>query len=718
MTYGATPQEWSAWAKLAGPDLLPVVMDQSVKISEQSKMQALCKTPSRINQAGEAIGVPGWTSHIASDRDLGRWSTDSRLGICVIGRTVKFIDVDIEDPVRAREVLEFIQLGLGMLPRRRRSNSGKFLLAFRLPVDFPKRIIRTPHGIVELLSTKQQAVVCGTHSSGARIEWVDDSTGELGVPAELPEVTMAELDVVWQAVIDQFALPDGSSEERNGMMPVVPRQVGDMADPTVAWLDENGWVTGYERDGKVNVRCPFEDGHSTDSGPSSTTYFPAGVGGFAQGHFRCLHASCSKRTDGDFIEATGAGASEFTDETPLPGGQVATQVLPNFARTRTGQIEASLNNVLMALRRPDICGMRIAYDEFTAALMVDEGKGELRPFHDRDYVALASRLELDPLTGFKSIDTARLRAAVNAVGYEHRFDTAGQWIAGLKWDGVPRCERFFSTYFRTADTPYTRAVGLYAWTALAGRCVEPGEKCDMVPVLVGAQNAGKTTGVKAIAPHGDMFTEISLGERDDDLARKMRGTLVGEIGELRGLDSREEEAIKQWITRTHEEWTPKYMEYVTKYPRRLVLFGTTNRDDFLVDDTGNRRWLPMRVGAVDVPAIVRDRDQLWAEARELYAVGGVAWAGAYELAKAEHGLFKASDVWDDAIAEWLGRDDLDGAPRGPVRSSDVLVGALGVKVGAVKRSEEIRVAKCLARLGLVKHTRWIDGRAVKVWQRP
>jgi predicted P-loop ATPase len=58
---------------------------------------------------------------------------------------------------------------------------------------------------------------------------------------------------------------------------------------------------------------------------------------------------------------------------------------------------------------------------------------------------------------------------------------------------VPRVATLLLGYFGTEDTPYTRAVGRYTWTALAGRCAEPGVKADMVPVLIGLQGAGKTT---------------------------------------------------------------------------------------------------------------------------------------------------------------------------------------------------------------------------------
>ncbi len=83
----------------------------------------------------------------------------------------------------------------------------------------------------------------------------------------------------------------------------------------------------------------------------------------------------------------------------------------------------------------------------------------------------------------------------------------------------------------------------------------------------------------------------------------MRGRLVAEIGELRGLNTKELESIKAFVTRTHENWIPKYREFATQFPRRLVFVGTTNEDEFLADKTGNRRWLPVEVSKVDVKAI-------------------------------------------------------------------------------------------------------------------
>jgi len=710
--WGASAADWSALERLGlGADLLPVVSDPGAKISALSKMRDLGKTPSRFNAAGDVVGIPAWTQHQATDRERGRWAQDSRLGICIQTRQVKAIDIDIADPVRAAEVQALLELGLGVLPVRSRPNSGKRLLLLALPVDFPKRVIRTAHGIIELLSTGQQFVAVGTHPSGVRYAWAG------GLPALVPEISMAELDVAWQALIEQFALPDGASTERRGMLPAVPRSADDLRDPAVAWLAENRWVTGYERDGRVDVLCPWADGHSTDSGPSSTSYFPAGVGGFAQGHFRCLHASCAGRTDGDFLEAVGYTASAFDVVETLPndkGGE--DQPLPPFERNRAGRPMPTLLNAVMAVRRPDVCGARIGYDSFTDALLIgaDADGTTWRRFGDNDYTVLRHRLEA---RHHEPIGADMMRDAVRMVAEENRFDSAVQWARGLVWDGVERVDGFFVDYFKVADTPYARAVARYTWSALAGRCVEPGCKVDMAPVLIGLQAAGKTTAIEALCPLPSAFAEIDLERKDDDLARQIRGKLVCELAELRGLQTRDAEAIKAWVSRRTEEWTPKYKEFVTRYDRRCLLIGTGNKDGFLDDETGERRWLPMHVGQVDVARIEADREQLWAEGLHRFAQHGVEWRDAYTLAPVEHAKFKVSDPWFEDIAVWLSRDDMDGGKRadGAVRMADVMANCLGFSVQKKTRKDELRVAKVLRMLGYKQANRRFCGVQATCW---
>jgi predicted P-loop ATPase len=356
--------------------------------------------------------------------------------------------------------------------------------------------------------------------------------------------------------------------------------------------------------------------------------------------------------------------------------------------------------------------MKVAHDAFRDEIMYsEEGGASWVSFKDADYTRLRIALER---CGFPPPGKENTRDAVLLVAEQNRFDSAQLWLSGLVWDGVPRIARFLSTHMGADDTPYTRAVGRYIWSALAGRVIQPGCKADMAVILVGPQGLRKSSGVAAIAPAPEFFTEISFGEKEDDLSRKMRGRLVAELAELKGLRGKDSESIKAWMTKQYEDWTPKFREFSTVFPRRLLCFGTTNQDEFLVDETGNRRWLPARVlRQVDVAAIKRDCLQLWAEAAEAFHMDGVDFREAEELAKAEHDAYMMRDPWEPTIARWLDTPDemteQKPADRDFLRTHEVLQDALRKDAKSCTRADEMRVSAILRGLGFTRKRMRIDG---------
>lgn len=706
-TYGASPDDWTHFDLVLGlgADLLPVVSNPLAEIDPDSKMKELGKTPSRYNGSGKAVGIAGWTSHQASDGDIARWSKNGDLGICLQTRTVRALDIDVPDTELAEAITIFVARHLGQqLPARMRSNSGKVLLAFTLPGELPKRRMTVEGGVVEFLATGQQFVAIGTHPSGARYEWLG------GLPAEFPELDLAEFEALWAALAERFATEPVEQGQ------VSMRKRGDtikMQDDVADYLAGKGLVLGKDRDGALLVRCPWEAEHSSGAaGDGSTVYFPAGTNGYEQGHFKCLHAHCTGRGDSDFQHAIGYLAEDFAVVVAPPNEPAP---MPKFSRDRSGRIEATMKNLQLALLRPDFCGVQIRYDQFRDEIMwAPDGDDQWAAFTDSDYSRLRITLER---RGFKPVGRELIRDSVLLVADDHPFDSAQTWLDQQTWDGTPRVEQFLHRYFGAEDTDYTRAVSRYLWTALAGRIVTPGVKADMVPILVGGQGVGKSTGVAAMCPANDFFTEVSFHEKEDDLARRMRGRLVGEIGELRGLHTRELETIKAFITRTHESWVPKYREFATSFPRRIVFVGTTNKEEFLADDTGNRRWLPVRVEQADVEAIRRDRLQLWAEGRVMYDLLGIDYQDAEGLAGAVHADHTIRDSWEDAIDQWLDEPDpLTGdCPRARnfLRVTDVLKGALGYEPKHIGRREEMRAGSALRNLGYARKKLRVDG--VVIW---
>ncbi|WCD56190.1 DNA primase [Caulobacter phage BL94] len=725
--WGASPEEWAHWKRLGlKADLLPVVSNPHAVISPSSKMKGLGKTPSLYNHNDQVTGFTDWTEHEATVMNLEAWAKVSDFGICIQTRRVRALDTDVPDEALAVEISErFAELVGLVLPIRWRENSGKRLQAFICEDELHKRVFRLPdgQGLVELLATGQQFIANGTHSSGVPYQWLG------GLPKAIPEITREQLDAAWAALVDEYAAPNSErrAERRDGAM----LEDLDVADPVAEHLIEAWETFGVER-GMLYVTCPWKAGHSSDSGDTEAAWLLAGTSKYRHGHFKCQHASCAGRKDAEFFEAVGyrpAKVDDFEDLTQLAelyeqaGGALAAVSpkakpeqalparpgllpLPGFERDNMGRILLSLANITAALKAPQASGCEVAFDEFRGELMIAERPGQWKPLGDADAVRL--RIKLEAL-GFKDrIGKEIMRDALELVGDERRFDSAIEWLTVVvpEWDGVSRISRFLPDYLATDDTPYTRAVGRYAWTAHAGRVLEPGVKADMVPVLVGDQGLLKSSGVAAIAPSLDFFGEFTFDNKEADNARKMRGCLVGELGELRGLQTKDRESILAWIVRRFEAWTPKFKEYETKFMRRLLLWGSTNDDGFLGDPTGERRWLPAKVnGRARITDIVRDRLQLWAEARDTFLVDGVLWAEAEALAKAEHGKFKQEDAWAARVARWLDEEDENGvSPRtsGNLLADDVLVHCVGVNVSQIKKSDQMRIAGVLKQLGMKK----------------
>ena len=217
-----------------------------------------------------------------------------------------------------------------------------------------------------------------------------------------------------------------------------------------------------------------------------------------------------------------------------------------------------------------------------------------------------------------------------------------------------------------------------------------------------------------------MFVELDLSKSDADLARDMRGKVVGELGEMKGFSAKMIEHIKSFITRECEEWTPKYREFTTKYLRRCVFFGTTNDDEPLpADSTGNRRWLPFKVGAgakCSVEELAKVRDLLWAEAVVLFRTNGVMWQDAERLAPAEHAEFEKYDPWTEHLREFLFTADAGETPLAQstegLKLINIIAAAFGIAIKDISRSLINTGADAMRKLGFIKLNRKPHG---KIW---
>jgi len=411
-------------------------------------------------------------------------------------------------------------------------------------------------------------------------------------------------------------------------------------------------------------------------------------------------------------------AEAFKPVAALPAGALAepppTGALA-FMATANGTIKATPANVTGALLSNE-SNVQIAYDNFAGDIIIGE-PGQWRKFLDADYMML--RVEMEK-RGFASIPPEIIKSAVHYVASKKSIDTAIEWAESLKWDGVPRVSLAMTTYFGCVENDYSRAVAEYLFTALAGRCLSPGCQADMAIILVGLQGARKTSVVAALCPTQEAFAEIDLEKKDDVLSRAMRGKLVAEISEMKGLSGRALESTKAFISRRIERWIPKYKEFECTYPRRLVMIGTANDRELLDDPTGERRWLPIMCGSTNPEALKRDCEQLWAEAIIKWRGHGIFWREAEVLARHEHHKFKIDDEVENRVVVWLelpAREGVDTANGDGSFSLSTLMAFLGFSAERADLKNQKRIAKILRKLGYEKFDKRDGKQVLKMWSK-
>ena len=348
--WGAAPEEWALFRLAFGftSDMLPVISNPNAKISPNSSMQSLGKTPSFYNHRREVIGISSWTIMEPTDDQADVWEAEPDTGFCLIGRKAKAIDVDVGDPVKAAAIRERVEdflvtRGNMSVPVRVRANSSKVLIPILVPEHVKKSVIRLgDDGIIELLGGKQQFIAAGTHPSGVRYEWEDLT------PSGFAKLTIEELRELWALLKEEFQVDPGpgNGKESDIQNLVTPYDLKD--SPLFRELESRGMVRGEgTAQGSINIVCPFDHEHTTEAGDyekdSSTTYFPAHTGGHAHESIVCLHAHCQGRTQETFKRALGLDGSEefepLQQDDIIPDGiedrnlEWKPQELVNFAKT-------------------------------------------------------------------------------------------------------------------------------------------------------------------------------------------------------------------------------------------------------------------------------------------------------------------------------------------------------------------------------------------------
>ena len=211
----------------------------------------------------------------------------------------------------------------------------------------------------------------------------------------------------------------------------------------------------------------------------------------------------------------------------------------------------------------------------------------------------------------------------------HRFNPVLDLIKSVKWDGIDRINKIYEIFRIPADTEeglYSR-IFIYKWLlqCVCGlfNTIENPFSLDIVLVFIGRQGIGKTRFFEKLALKSAFFGEgICLDPRDKDSVIQATSKWIGELGEIGSTMKKDMDSVKAFITKSTDEYRTPYGKASLHYPRITSFVGTVNDTEYLIDQTGNRRFLTVQLPPdliIDYETQIKPFNalQLWAQVYRL-----------------------------------------------------------------------------------------------------
>lgn len=368
-------------------------------------------------------------------------------------------------------------------------------------------------------------------------------------------------------------------------------------------------------------------------------------------------------------------------------------VHPNLANIRT----------LIEGRVKEGAWPALYYDEFLQRTLTDR-----REWGEHDTLRLTH--EIQRHFGITNLRKNVVEDAISLYAYDHRRNSAQEWLLSLAWDNEKRLEQLFVKGFGAPSNPYTRAVGRCFMVSMAARVLKPGCQVDHLPVLEGAQGIRKTSALRVLG--GEYHAECQESATGKDFYLVLAGKMLVEIAEFHAFKATEIERLNGVITCATDRYRAPFERRASDHPRSCVFAATTNRDDWNRDETGARRFWPIVCGQIDIPWIETHRLQLFAEAVQRYHLGQSWWDIPIEDARLEQEKRRVEDSLGHVI-----RGYCDTRPQVTVPGILDSLGLQGVQ--RFDRGLQQRVHSMLRSWGYVsKFAKDHRDRSIRIWERP
>jgi len=299
----------------------------------------------------------------------------------------------------------------------------------------------------------------------------------------------------------------------------------------------------------------------------------------------------------------------------------------NDGNEKSRKLQQTVRNFEIIMDNDSRFAGKIKFDEFSRQeyLMGEipwESENCDRAWGSHDDAALYSIIQTD--YGVKNRND--YFDAIKNVSMRNKFHPVRDILDGLKFDGEEHIRSLLPDYLGVEDTEYSYQVMRLWMLGAVARVYEPGCKFDYTMIFTGPQGLGKSTFLKMMSLNDSWFND-SLDSLDSDkAAQSLMGSWIVELAELKSLarTAGGVESVKRFLTAVQDKYRVPYERRADIFLRQCVFAGTTNKSDFLQDETGNRRFLIIQTGvnkptrSLFVPEAIEDMKAAWAQAVHIW----------------------------------------------------------------------------------------------------
>ena len=382
----------------------------------------------------------------------------------------------------------------------------------------------------------------------------------------------------------------------------------------------------------------------------------------------------------------------------------------DLAKEREGDVK-KVRELLCDLRK----------NELTSAIEYNDSTGRVVEMQGNDLDLMTTKLSCEHGV---FIPEMRVKAAVQYAAMKNKYCPIKRYLDKCASDNQPFVgwDKVGEIFLGNPHQLATLAMQRMMIGAVA-RAYNPGCSMSWLPILVGAQGVGKSMFARCLVPD-KLFSEVSTPL--ETLMKEQYRLHVAWLLELPEIDhffnSKNIENFKNLITTRVDEVRRPYASLPESLKRRFVMIGTTNRNQFLVDSTGNRRFVPLEIGSgflIPWKLLTEQRDALWSAAVAAYRKGSPYEFNSGEIAQISEYIaeFGDPDPWMDKVSSYI-------QLKQELTVAEILTSALDIDPRQQGRREARRVTDVLQVLGWRRrNTSRKDpvtgkSKSVRLWVRP